>query len=148
MSPLSHQASNRNSRKPGPAIATEPVYEFTTLGLARTFLGPEVRSWRGEQPLWMVFWGYGVLASVSLTMLYAFSLYLGRIGLQQALLFCIGGYTFWLLVSLWRCSKPAMNSIWGVLARRLVVAWAINTILILTFLQIDLVGKYFDVYSR
>ncbi len=125
-------------------MAAQPKAEFTVLGLVRTFFASEVRSWRGEQPLGMVFWGYGVFPSSVSIVLYAFSLYLGHIGLQQALLICIGGYTFWLLVSLWRCSKSAVNSIWGILARQLIVAWAINVILILAFLQIDLVGKYLD----
>jgi hypothetical protein len=124
-------------------MAAEQRFKFT-LGFARTFFEPELKSWRGEQPLGMVFWRYGILPSVSLIVLYVFSLYLGRIALQQALLLCFGGYTFWLLVSLWRCSKAAMDSIWGPLARQLVVVWAINTVLILAFLQIDLVGRYFD----
>lgn len=129
-------------------MAAEPRIEFTASSLVRTFFGPELRCWRGEQQLGKVFWRYGILPSVGLTVLYALSLSLGRIGLQQTLLLCFGGHTFWLLVSLWRCSKAVMNSIGGVIARQLVVAWAINAILVLAFLQIDLVGKYFDFYVR
>jgi hypothetical protein len=125
----------------------EPVPKLTSLGLARVFFGPEIRSWRGEQPLSMVFWVYGVLATLGLGVIYAFSLYAGRIGLQELLLFCLAGYTFWFLVSLWRSSQLAINTLWGVLARQLTVVWAVGVILILTFLQLDLIEKYLDAGS-
>jgi len=145
VSPVSHQIPN--SSRPEPASAMEPAPELTSLGLARAFFGPEVRLWRGEQPLCTVFWIYGVLATMGLGALYAFSLYHGRIGLQQLLLFCIAGYVFWVLVSLWRSSQSAIVPLWGVLARQLTVVWAVGAVLVLIFLQLDLVEKYLEAGS-
>lgn len=110
--------------------------------LVLDFFGPEIRSWHGEQPLRTVFWSYGVLTSSALSVLYALSIYGGQTGLQQALLPFLAGYTFWMLVSLWRSSKPVMNTLWGALARQLAVVWALNVIMILTFLQFELVEEY------
>ena len=31
----------------------------------RAFFEPEVRAWRGQQPLWKVFWVYGVVLSLA-----------------------------------------------------------------------------------
>jgi hypothetical protein len=137
----------RGRQKPTPAPATQPAPALPVTVLAHAFFAPEVRAWRGEQPLWIAFWGYGVLGSATLAMLWALSLYLGRIGLQEALLLCIAGYTFWALVALWRSGKPVLDTMWGALARQLTVAWAINVILVLGFLQLDLVSRYFDVSS-
>ncbi len=120
--PRNNRAEICSSHKPAPALAVEPVPELTVLVLAHAFFGPEIRAWRGEQPLWIVFWGYGVFAGVGLAMLYALSFYLGRIGLQEALLLCMAGYTFWTLVALWRSSGPALNTLWGVLASQIAVA--------------------------
>jgi hypothetical protein len=102
----------------------------------------EIRGWRGEQPLWKVFWCYGVLAGGSFYVLYALALHDGHIGLQQALLPCIAGYSFWMLVSLWRSSESMTGTLWGALARQAAVAWAGNTILFLIFLQLALIGRY------
>ena len=110
--------------------------------LVRAFLDPEIRGWRGEQPLWKVFWCYGVLAGGSFYVLYALALHGGHIGLQQALLPCIAGYSFWMLVSLWRSSETMTDTLWGALARQAAVAWAGNTILFLIFLQLALIGRY------
>lgn len=146
-SPKTHRTVIRGSHKPFPAMATQPAPALLIIILAYAFFAPEVRAWRGEQPLGIAFWGYGVLASVGLAMLWALSLYLGRIGLQEALLLCIAGYTFWALVALWRSSKPVLDTLWGALARQLTVAWAVNAILVLGFLQLDLVDRYFEVSS-
>jgi hypothetical protein len=146
-SPQTHRTAIRGSQKPALAAATQPAPALPVIVLAHAFFAPEVRAWRGEQPLWIAFWGYGVLGSVALAMLWALSLYLGRTGLQEALLLCIAAYTFWALVALWRSSKPVLDTMWGALARQLTVAWAVNVILILGFLQLDLVSSYFDVSS-
>ena len=113
--------------------------------LVLAFFEPEIKSWRGEQPLGKIFWGYGVLASTGFGVLYALSVYGDDISLQQTLLPCIGGYTFWVLVSLWRSSEPVMSTLWGALARQLTVVWAVNTVLILTFLQLGLMERYLGI---
>jgi hypothetical protein len=54
----------------------------------------------------------------------------------------IATYTAWILVSLWRCANNTKDKRWATLARFLTVAWAGNTILVLTFLQFSLLIKY------
>jgi hypothetical protein len=120
----------------------KPTDKSAIFDLVLDVFGPEIRSWRGEQPLKKVFWGYGVLASTGLGALYALSIYGDQIALQQALLPCMAGYAFWLVVSLWRSSKPVMNTFWGALARQLAVVWALNAFMILAFLQLELIGTY------
>lgn len=110
---------------------------------AAHFFAPELRAWRGEQPLWKVFWVYGVATSSVLITFYIVAFYVDRVALRQALLLCFAPYTGWILVSVWRCANNAMEKIWGVFARFLTVAWACNTILIVAFLQFNLIVKYY-----
>jgi hypothetical protein len=105
----------------------------------RAYFSTELRAWRGEEPLWKVFWGYGVLASVVLALFYLLAMDEKRVVMQQALLIAIVAYTVWILVAIWRCAE---SSPWGTLARGLTVAWAANTILLLAFLQVDLFAAY------
>jgi hypothetical protein len=70
--------------------------------LVGAFFAPELRAWRGEQPLWKVFWVYGVAVTGALIALYVFGFYLDRVALRQVLLPCFAGYTAWILVSVWR----------------------------------------------
>jgi hypothetical protein len=84
-----------------------------------------------------VFWGYGVLASSVLALLYALAIQQGQVALQQALLLLLAGYTPWILVAIWRCAGNSSKE-WGLVARGLAIAWAGNTILLLMFLEADL----------
>ncbi|KAB2850526.1 MAG: hypothetical protein F9K44_04605 [Hyphomicrobiaceae bacterium] len=108
-------------------------------GFLRAFFAAELRAWHGEEPLWKVFWGYGVLTSVGLALLYLLAMNDKRVGIQQVLLIVLAGYTIWILVAIWRCAE---GSPWGTLARGLTVAWAVNTFLVLAFLQVDLFAAY------
>lgn len=92
-------------------------------------------------PLAVVFWGYGVFAGGVLAVLYAVALHAGQLLLQQALILASALYTCWLLVALWRCAGNAAP-FWGTIARWLTVAWGLNTVLVLAFLQIDLLVQY------
>ena len=103
--------------------------------LLRAFFSTEIRAWQGEEPLWKVFWVYGVLAR----QLEPVAMDQKRVVMQQTLLIAIAAYTVWILVAIWRCAE---NSRWGPLARGLTVAWAGNTILLLAFLQVDLLAAY------
>lgn len=106
------------------------------------FFAAEIRSWHGQEPLWKVFWVYGVLTSGIIVAIYGAAIYTFHIALQQVLLLCFAAYTIWILISVWRCAGNTQERFWGVLARFLTVAWAGNTIMVLTFLQIDLAMKY------
>ena len=114
----------------------------TFINFLLVFFEPEAKSWRGEQPLRKVFWSYGVLVSNSIGVIYILSMYGDHIVLQQILLPCIAAYTLWLLVSIWRSSGRTTNANWGTLARYLAIVWAGNTILVLSFLQLELIERY------
>lgn len=101
---------------------------------------PEIRAWRGEADLATVFWGYGVLASAGLTLLHATALTLRQVALQQALILVTALYSLWILVAIWRCAAGA-SLFWGTLARWLTVAWALNSGLVLAFLQLGLLAR-------
>lgn len=107
------------------------------------FFAAELRAWRGEQPLWKVFWVYGVVASGVLITFYVIAFYADRIALRQVLLLCFAPYTAWILVSVWRCANNTQERIWSLFARLLTVAWACNTILIVVFLELNLISRYY-----
>jgi hypothetical protein len=106
------------------------------------FFAAEIRAWHGEEPLWKVFWVYGVATSVTVVVLYVVAFYDGRMTLRQVFLPCFAAYTAWILVSVWRCASNTNEKLWGTLARFLTVAWAGNTILVLIFLQLNLLRIY------
>lgn len=108
----------------------------------RTFFSTEIRSWRGEEPLWRVFWVSGVRRSSVIAAFYGAALYTEHVALQQILLPCFAVYTAWILVSVWRCAENSRTRLWSLLARLLTVAWAGNAVMLLTFLQLDLVRRY------
>ena len=110
---------------------------------AAAFFAAELHAWRGEQPLWKVFWVYGVVTSSVLVTFYIIAFYVDRIALRQVLLLCFAPYTAWILISVWRCANNTEERIWGLFARFLTVAWACNTIMILVFLQFNLIIKYY-----
>ena len=107
------------------------AWRWMSAVLLRVF-EPEVRAWYGLEPLWKVFWGYGVLASAVIIALYAVATIERRAAMQQLLLMFFAGYTIWILVSVWRCAATSMP-IWQTLARSLTVAWAVNAVLVIFF---------------
>ena len=109
---------------------------------ARPFLArlvaPEVRAFRGEAPLALVFWLYGVAASFWLIALNVLVIRGGDWKLIQALILIDLGYTAWILVAIWRCSAN-VGALWGTLARWLTIAWGLNTLFVLLFVELELV---------
>ena len=85
----------------------------------------------------------GVVASGTIFSLYALAIWAGHIALQQVLLVFSAGYSAWILISIWRCADNTSERVWGLIARLLTVAWAGNVIMVLMFLQLGLIGKYF-----
>ncbi|MBI3704455.1 MAG: hypothetical protein HY244_11570 [Rhizobiales bacterium] len=110
--------------------------------LPAEFFAAEIQAWHGQQPLWKVFWIYGVVTSSALIAFYIIGIYVDRIVLRQVLLLCFACYTVWILVSVWRCANNTRERYWGLLARLLTVAWACNTIMVLIFVQFNLIVKY------
>jgi hypothetical protein len=107
----------------------------------QAFFEPERRMWQGDAQLWKVFWGYGVLASAGLALLYVIALEQEHVLIEEGLLIFLAAYTVWILVSVWRCADNSLPH-WATLARALTIAWGGNTILVLTFLQANLLAAY------
>lgn len=101
------------------------------------FFGMEIRAWRGDVLLYEVFWVYGVVGGIIMVISYGAALYERRVALQQILLLCFAGYTVWVLVSIWRCAENTHEAYWAVLARQITVVWAGSAILLLLFLEVD-----------
>lgn len=83
-----------------------------------SFIG---RSWKGEEPLWKVFWLYGVLLGIVVNILVEIikDMQLGQWVTLGALGFRYLVYGIWLIVSQWRCAFNANWSIWGYIIRTL-----------------------------
>jgi hypothetical protein len=102
---------------------------------------PEWRAFTGRAGLGRVFWVYGVLVSSGLALLYLLAREAQRVDVQQLLLVLMLLYTGLILVAVWRCAGPAAPP-WGQIARALTVAWALNVLLLIGFLQIDLLAAW------
>lgn len=82
-----------------------------------------------------------MLVSAGLSLLFGLAREAGRADFQQLLLLLFPAYTAAILVAVWRCGEHAAAP-WGALARVLTVAWALNTLLLLLFLQIELIHRW------
>lgn len=95
--------------------------------------------WRGHGQLWKAYWLYGVLGSNLLAL--ALFLLMERSALGSAwfqiVLLLLAVYTIWIVVSVWRCAFNVEKPTYGHMARALTVAWAINALLVLGFLEIE-----------
>lgn len=142
---VGEQARNRTviGSEPSAAMGRGNTSRSKVAKFVADFFAAEIRAWHGEEPLWKVFWVYGVATSVTIVTLYVVAFYDGRMALRQVLLPCFAAYTAWILVSVWRCASNTNEKLWSTLARFLTVAWVGNTILVLTFLQLNLLIKYF-----
>lgn len=96
--------------------------------------------WRGDGPLWRVYWLWGVLGSLVLAAVFGYAAQLHGVdwGYFFIAAFIMGAYTVWILVSVWRCADNVVQPHWGQAARMLTVAWALNILLVGTFLGVDL----------
>lgn len=128
--------------EPSAAMWRGKMGRLRIMKFAADFFAAEIRAWRGEEPLWKVFWVYGVATSVTIVTVYVVAFYDGRMALRQVLLPCFAAYTAWILVSVWRCANNTNETLWSTLARFLTVAWAANTIVVLTFLELNLLRIY------
>ena len=96
--------------------------------------------WQGHGPLWKVYWLYGVLGSNALALILLFLMQTGAIVSVwfQLVLLLLAGYTVWIVVSVWRCAFNVEKPMYGHMARALTAAWAINALLVLGFLELQL----------
>ena len=95
--------------------------------------------WRGNGPLWKVYWVYGVLGSNVLVLILLLLIQRSALGSVwfQLVLVLLGAYTVWIVVAVWRCAFNVENPLYGHMARALTVAWAINALLVLGFLELQ-----------
>ena len=95
--------------------------------------------WRGHGPLWKVYWLYGVLGSNVLAAILLLLIRQGALGTFwfQAVWLLLAAYTVWIVVSVWRCAFNVDNPLYAHMARALTVAWAINAVMVLGFLQLQ-----------
>ncbi len=92
---LGSQARNHSAieSQPPTAMWREKMRRSHVSKFATEFLVVQLRAWRGEQPLWKVFWVYGVTTSSVLITFYVIAFYVDRIALRQVLLLCFAPYT-------------------------------------------------------
>lgn len=94
-----------------------------------------------DKPLKDVFWFYGVIPSNLLWALglavYFSGAALSTLVLMFALLIA---YTAWIICQIWHCSGNVKNPVYGEIARVLTAAWAINTLLLVSFLLLQRLG--------
>jgi hypothetical protein len=95
--------------------------------------------WRGEGPLWKVYWLYGVLGSNVLALLLLLLVRADAVATLwfQIVWLLLAAYTVWIVVSVWRCAFNVENPMYGHMARALTVAWAINALMVLGFLELE-----------
>lgn len=110
-----------------------------TIAFGHLLFAPELRAWRGQQPLARVFWIYGVLTSFGLAAFYLAAALAHRPSLQQALVITFAAYTGWVLMAVWRCAEQAPPQL-RALVRSLALVWAVNTVMFTGFLELDLVA--------
>lgn len=90
--------------------------------------------------LWKVYWGYGIFTSCLLALCMFEALREERPWTQQALLIALALYTTWILVAVWRCAERTEPH-WRLFARLSTIVWAGNTMMVLGFLELDLLAR-------
>ncbi len=94
-----------------------------------------------DKPLREIFWFYGVIPS---NLLWAVSLAVYFSGATLATVILMFSlllvYTAWIICEIWLCSGNVKNPTYGDIARVLTAAWAINTLLLVSFLLLQRLG--------
>jgi hypothetical protein len=101
-----------------------------------------VRVWRGQKPLGAVFWAYGVLVSAGLSGLFLLTQARDNLAGQQMVILLLAIHTWWILGSIWRSAARANDNYLHGCARAMTLAWGINAVLLLGFLEVDLIGRF------
>jgi hypothetical protein len=105
--------------------------------MSAQFLSPDTR---GQKPLWIVFWIYGVVVS---HLYFAAILYLyPRIESPAMAMLLIGfvAYTAFITRAVWINAGNTDRESYGDIARYLTVAWALNAVLVCGFLFLSHLG--------
>ncbi|MBB1116500.1 hypothetical protein H4O09_05440 [Stenotrophomonas sp. W1S232] len=91
--------------------------------------------------LWHVFWLVGVIPSNILWAAALWTMSKGLTPLLLALFAVLLVYTGWIIPAVWRAAPSAHNPNLGLAARGLTIAWGLNTVLLIFFLTLQLVGQ-------
>lgn len=86
-----------------------------------------IRAWRGQEPLWLVFWIYNVVVGFLLNLLLGWLWHLRLPYVALALSIFLLAYAVWILVAIWRCTANS-TLLWFLLARLIViinVVWSV-----------------------
>ncbi len=98
-----------------------------------------VMAWAERAPLWRVFWLYGVIPS---NLAWAAVLWMMSAGahleLVRGLLLALLLFTAWIVRAVWLAAPNVGDRRYGLVARALTVAWGINTVLLVFFLELQL----------
>lgn len=94
-----------------------------------------------DKPLREIFWFYGVIPS-NLLWAVTLAVYFSGAALSTVVLMfaVLLGYTAWIIGEIWHCSGNVKNPAHGEIARFLTAAWAINTLLLISFLLLQRLG--------
>jgi hypothetical protein len=91
-------------------------------------MGWIISAWRGEERLWKVFWIYGVLLSIILTVIQFVALKFGAVANITLLVIRII-YSIWLLVAQWRCAFNAKWTVWSYVIRIFIILGILGFVL-------------------
>ncbi|MCD9086963.1 hypothetical protein [Stenotrophomonas sp. SY1] len=99
----------------------------------------------GNQPspshLGRVFWLLGVIPSNVLWAVALWALAKGMTSLMLGMFVVLLLFTGWIIPTVWKAAPSAQNPNLGLAARGLTVAWGLNTVLVIFFLTLQLVGQ-------
>jgi hypothetical protein len=94
-----------------------------------------------DKPLREIFWFYGVIPSNILWAVTLAVYFSGAALATVVLMFAVLlAYTAWIIGEIWHCSGNVENPTHGDIARVLTAAWAINTLLLISFLLLQRLG--------
>lgn len=95
---------------------------------------------RGNTPLWVVFWIYGVL--ISHLFFGAIVLLNGQVETLMLGVMLAGfvAYTAWIMRTVWVNAFNVEKEVYGHIARALTVAWSLNAVLVSVFLLLGHLG--------
>lgn len=88
---------------------------------------PITRAWRGQEPLWLVFWIYNIVVGFLLNLFLGWLWHLRLLYAAFALSILLLAYAIWLWVAIWRCAANS-TAVWCFLARLIViisVVWSV-----------------------
>ncbi len=89
-----------------------------------------------------MFWVYGVLTSIALSVGCFFALLTERSEVQQIALIIALAYTIWVAVSVWRCAENVKCAVYSRIARCMTAVWAFSVTMFFGSLQIRLFDSY------